>query len=135
MAHVLIVDDDPGVGDTFGRMLTLEGHRVTICGTAEAALAKASTDPPAAVLVDMRMPVVSGLDFLRRLRQTPALRELPAAIVTGNYFLSDPVLMEMRALGATVRYKPLWLDDLMALMSELLAPRVTADGPAPSPES
>jgi CheY-like chemotaxis protein len=120
VAHILIVDDDPVVGETFARMLTLEGHRVSTVQTAEAALATAGLDAPDALILDMRMPVVSGLDFLRQLRRDPRLRETPVAIVTGDYFLNEPVLAEMRALGATVRYKPLWMDDLSALAKSLL---------------
>lgn len=121
MAHILIVDDDLVVGETFARMLTLEGHRVITCQAAQAALDAASLEPPDALILDMRMPVVSGLDFLRQLRRDPRLRETPVAIVTGDYFLNEPILAEMRALGATVRYKPLWMDDLTALAQVLLA--------------
>lgn len=120
MAHILIVDDDPVVGETFARMLTLDGHRVTTVQTAEAALTSAGLDAPDALILDMRMPVVSGLDFLRQLRRDPRLQETPVAIVTGDYFLNEPVLAEMRALGATVRYKPLWMDDLSALAKSLV---------------
>jgi DNA-binding response OmpR family regulator len=120
VAHILIVDDDPVVGETFARMLTLEGHRVTTVQTADAALTSSAIDAPDALILDMRMPVVSGLDFLRQLRRDARLRETPVAIVTGDYFLNEPVLAEMRALGATVRYKPLWMDDLSALAKSLL---------------
>lgn len=121
MAHILIVDDDRVVGETFARMLTLEGHRVTTVQSAEAAMTAAGSDLPDALILDMRMPVVTGLDFLRQLRREPRLRETPVAIVTGDYFLNEPVLAEMRSLGATVRYKPLWMDDLSALAQSLLS--------------
>lgn len=121
MAHILIVDDDLVVGETFARMLTLSGHQVTTVESAEAALAASASEVPDALILDMRMPVVSGLDFLRTLRRDVRLRETPVAIVTGDYFLNEPVLAEMRALGATVRYKPLWMDDLNALAQSLLA--------------
>jgi len=120
VAHILIVDDDRVVGETFARMLTLEGHRVTTVQSAESALAAAGADLPDALILDMRMPVVNGLDFLRQLRRDPQLREMPVAIVTGDYFLNEPVLAEMQSLGATVRYKPLWMDDLSALAQSLL---------------
>jgi DNA-binding response OmpR family regulator len=121
VAHILIVDDDQVVGETFARMLTLEGYRVTSVQSVDAALAATATEAPDALIVDMRMPVVSGLDFLRLLRRDSRLREVPVAIVTGDYFLNEPILAEMRALGATVRYKPLWMDDLSALAQSLLA--------------
>jgi CheY-like chemotaxis protein len=120
VAHLLIVDDDPGVGETFARMLTLNGHTVTTVQSADAALEAARTELPDAMILDMRMPVISGLDFLRQLRRDNRLRDMPVAIVTGDYFLNEPLLTELRALGATVRYKPLWMDDLTSLSQELL---------------
>jgi two-component system response regulator TctD len=121
VAHILIVDDDQVVGETFARMLTLSGYRVTTVQTADAALVATTEQPPDALILDMRMPVVNGLDFLRQLRRDARLRDIPVAIVTGDYFLDEPILAEMRALGATVRYKPLWMDDLSALAQSLLA--------------
>lgn len=121
MAHILIVDDDQVVGETFARMLTLSGYRVTTVQSVDAALTATSDETPDALILDMRMPVVSGLDFLRVLRRDSRLREIPVAIVTGDYFLNEPVLAEMRSLGATIRYKPLWMDDLSALAQSLVA--------------
>ena len=121
VAHILIVDDDQVVGETFARMLTLAGYRVTAVQSVDSALVAASEEVPDALILDMRMPVVSGLDFLRMLRRDGRLREVPVAIVTGDYFLNEPILAEMRSLGATVRYKPLWMDDLSALAQSLLA--------------
>lgn len=121
MAHILIVDDDQVVGETFARMLTLSGYRVTTVQSVDAALTATSGETPDALILDMRMPVVSGLDFLRLLRRDSRLREIPVAIVTGDYFLNEPVLAEMRSLGATIRYKPLWMDDLSALAQSLVA--------------
>ena len=70
----------------------------------------------------MRMPITSGLQFLRLIRSRPALHETPVAIVTGDYFLSDAIQQELRALGASIRYKPLWLEDLIVLAKHLLRP-------------
>ena len=45
---------------------------------------------------------------------------MPVAIVTGDYFLDDAVSRELHSLGAEVRFKPLWLEDLLALAGNLL---------------
>ena len=117
---ILIVDDDRSVADTFARMLKLEGFQVATALSAEAGLQLAMQVRPDAIILDMRMPITSGLQFLRLIRSMPALSEVPVAIVTGDYFLSDPVQHELRALGASIRYKPLWLEDLIALAKALI---------------
>ncbi|HKV98212.1 MAG TPA: response regulator [Vicinamibacterales bacterium] len=122
MARILIVDDDLAVSETFARMLRLDGHDVATVESAALALEDASRQVPDALILDMRMPGQGGLDFLRNLRADARFRGVPVGIVTGDYFLKDEVLAELSALGATVRYKPLWMDDLAALTETLLHP-------------
>jgi len=118
---ILIVDDDRSVADTFARMLKLEGFEVATAINAEAGLELADNVRPSAVILDMRMPITNGLQFLRLLRAKPHLVEVPVAIVTGDYFLSDPIQHELKTLGASIRFKPLWLEDLIALAKTLVA--------------
>jgi two-component system OmpR family response regulator len=121
---ILIVDDDEGVTQTFARMLRLEGYQVRTAMTAEKGLAEAEQNHPDAIILDLRMPLVDGLGFLRRLRAQDAQRSVPVAIVTGDYFLDDTVSNELRELGAELRFKPLWLEDLVGLTRNLLRSRV-----------
>jgi two-component system response regulator PrrA len=120
---ILIVDDDEGVTQTFARMLKLEGFQVRTAVNAESGLKVASESQPNAIILDLRMPLIDGLGFLRRLRSQSAQRATPVAIVTGDYFLEDAVAAELRELGAELRFKPLWLEDLVGLAHNLL--RVT----------
>jgi DNA-binding response OmpR family regulator len=118
---ILIVDDDRAVADTFARMLKLEGFEVATAINAEAGLQLAESVRPSAIILDMRMPITNGLQFLRTVRSKPHLVEVPVAIVTGDYFLSDPITQELKSLGAAIRFKPLWLEDLIALAKTLVA--------------
>jgi DNA-binding response OmpR family regulator len=120
LAKILIVDDDEGVTTTFARMLRLEGFDVRTALNGEMGLREASRSQPDAIILDLRMPLVDGLRFLRRLRADDAQRDVPVAIVTGDYFLDDEVASELRKLGAEVKFKPLWLDDLVDLARNLL---------------
>ena len=120
---ILIVDDDEGVTQTFARMLKLEGFQVRTAINAESGLRLANESQPNAIILDLRMPLVDGLGFLRRLRSQDDQRATPVAIVTGDYFLEDSVANELRELGAELRFKPLWLEDLVGLARNLL--RVT----------
>lgn len=119
-SKILIVDDDEGVTQTFARMLRLEGYQVRTAVNAETGLREAEDCHPDAIILDLRMPLVDGLGFLRRLRAHDEQRLVPVAIVTGDYFLDDAVSTELRELGAELRFKPLWLEDLVGLARNLL---------------
>ena len=118
---ILIVDDDRSVTDTFARILKLEGFQVATAVSADAGLELANNIRPDGILLDMRMPITSGLQFLRMVRSKPHLVDVPVAIVTGDYFLSDPIQNELKSLGAAVRFKPMWLEDLVALARTLVS--------------
>jgi two-component system response regulator PrrA len=119
-AKILIVDDDEGVTHTFARMLRLEGYQVRTAVNAETGLREAEQSHPDAIILDLRMPLLDGLGFLRKLRAHDDQRSVPVAIVTGDYFLDDAVSAELRELGAELRFKPLWLEDLVGLARNLL---------------
>ena len=118
--RVLIVDDDVSVTDTFSRMLRLEGYEVWSALSADEGLSLAQTHRPHAIILDLRMPLTSGLHFLRAIRAIPGLTGTPVAIVTGDYYLDDAQSNEIRELGAELRYKPLWLEELVTLARDLL---------------
>lgn len=120
VATILVVDDDEGVTQTFARMLRLEGYDVRTAMNAETGLREADKSHPDAIILDLRMPLVDGLGFLRRLRARDEQRDTPVAIVTGDYFLDDQVSAELRELGAELKFKPLWLEDLVGLARHLL---------------
>lgn len=118
---ILIVDDDRAVVDTFARMLKLEGFNVATAISPETGLELAQSVRPDAIILDLRMPLVNGVQFLRHIRSKDYLVDVPVAIVTGDYFLGDSTAAELKSLGASVRFKPLWLEDLVALARTLLA--------------
>jgi CheY-like chemotaxis protein len=129
---VLVVDDDEGVALTFSRMLRLQGYRVETATNAETGLALATAHKPDAIILDLRMPIFGGLEFLRRLRSAntdPASAAPSVTIVTGDYFIEEPIASELRQLGAQVCFKPLWIDDLVDVVGRMLAPPPpSADG-------
>jgi two-component system response regulator PrrA len=118
---ILIVDDDKSVADTFARMLKLEGFTVATALSAEVGLELAESVRPQAIILDMRMPITNGLQFLRLVRSKPHLVDVPVAIVTGDYFLPESVQHELKSLGASIRFKPMWLEDLVALARTLVS--------------
>lgn len=122
LGRILIVDDDRSVADTFSRLLTLEGFEVATALEPGLGLELADSIAPNAIILDLRMPLISGIQFLRAIRSRPHLSSTPVAIVTGDYFLSDALQEEVASLGATLRFKPMWVEDLVAL-ARTLTPR------------
>ena len=118
--RVLIVDDDGATADSFSRTLRLEGFEVWAALSAEEGLTLAQTHQPHAIVLDLRMPLTSGLQFLRAVRTIPGLTNTPIAIVTGDYALEDSQRDEIKLLGAELRFKPIWLEELVTLARELL---------------
>ena len=102
-------------------MLKLEGFGVATALSAEAGLELADNVNPQAIILDMRMPITNGLQFLRLVRSKPHLVDIPVAIVTGDYFLAESIQQELKALGASIWFKPLWLEDLIALAKTLVS--------------
>ena len=119
-ARVLIVDDDVSVTELFARMLRLEGFEVWAAHSADEGLVLAQTHRPHAVILDLRMPLTSGVQVLRSLRAIPSMQHTPVTIVTGDYYLAESQRTEIRDLGAEVRFKPLWLDELVTLARDML---------------
>jgi DNA-binding response OmpR family regulator len=121
VARVLIVDDDSSVTDTFSRMLRLEGHEVWAAHSAREGLKLAQTHQPTAVVVSLRSPLGASMDLVRTLKTMPHLAQTPMAIVSGDYYPKPDHVTELATLGVDLTYKPMWLDELVALARRLLA--------------
>jgi DNA-binding response OmpR family regulator len=117
---ILIVDDDVVLARAFARALIGEGYEVRAVHTAEEALQTVRTNPPDAIILDFRMPLINGAGFLYRLRSQAAHRTIPVLVVTGESFLEDDVLAELRELGAAVRVKPIGLEEFLEATRNLL---------------
>src|SRR5688572_5477278 len=101
-------------------MLKLEGFAVATALNADAGLELADNIHPDAIILDMRMPITNGLQFLRQVRARPHLVEIPVAIVTGDYFLPESIQQEVRRLGASLKFKPLFMEELLLLAKALV---------------
>jgi two-component system response regulator MprA len=120
-ARILIVDDDETVLQTFAKALSLEGYEVRTAASPLIGLQEVEDTPPDAILLDLRMPFVNGVGFLYRLRAQSAHRHTPVAIITGDSCIDDPAMIELQGLNAEVRFKPMWIDEVVTLTRSLLA--------------
>jgi DNA-binding NtrC family response regulator len=111
MAKILIVDDEPDILSALGRFFERSGHDVLRAGTGEAGARLAQSERPAVMLLDLRLPDMSGFEVLERTReQRPVVimitghGDIPLAVqamqLGAEGFLTKPV--ELAHLGAVV---------------------------------
>jgi DNA-binding NtrC family response regulator len=79
---ILLVEDDPGAAESLQYVLEDEGHTVIAARTGEEGLARAGTERCDVVLTDLRLPGLSGLDLVKRLRAARA--RLPIILMTAH---------------------------------------------------
>jgi two-component system response regulator MprA len=96
MSTVLIVDDDAAVRRTVRRLLEGMGHDLREASTASEALAGMTTSPPDALVLDLLMPRVNGLEFLAILQHRHDLPRVPILVITGSV-TSERAVMELGA--------------------------------------
>jgi CheY-like chemotaxis protein len=116
---ILVVDDDQTVTATFAMALQRDGFNVRTAPNAETGLREAAAHHADAIILDLRMPLINGIGFLYRLRGRDEHRLTPVAIVTGA-IVDDTMAAEIGELGAEVRFKPLWLEEVVQLARDLV---------------
>ena len=118
---ILLIEDDPVVSHVLERMLRLAGYDVVAARDASAGLRAMAAAAPAAVLVDLRMPMMNGLELVRQIRERETNgRHTPIAVITADYCLDDTITHRLRELQAELYFKPLWLDDLRQIVDTLV---------------
>jgi two-component system response regulator FixJ len=95
-AMVHIIDDDPGVRKSLGLVMESASLTVTVYESGEAFLDAVDPRQPGCVVLDLRMPGISGLEVLQRLRA--AKNEIPAIIISGH--ADVPTAIRSMKLGA-----------------------------------
>lgn len=117
---VLIVEDDPGAAEAFEHILKAEGYGVCVAPDAQSAFVEIERALPAAVVLDLHLPITDGLEVLRGLRATSRHAHIPVAVVTGDYLVEERVTRELQVLGAQLYFKPLWEEDLIRIVHNLI---------------
>ena len=127
MARVLVVDDEPAVRRALERALNLEHHDVALAEDGEQALDALASQPADAVILDVMMPKLDGLEVCRRLRK--AGDRTPVLMLTARDAVDDRV--EGLDVGADdYLVKPFALRELQARVRALLRRSGDGDGAA-----
>ena len=123
MARVLVVDDEPAVRRALERALKLDDYEVVLAADGQEALDELASSPADAVVLDIAMPRVDGLEVARRIRR--AGDRTPILMLTARDAIDDRV--EGLDVGADdYLVKPFALKELQARLRALL--RRTGEG-------
>ncbi|HEU0203073.1 MAG TPA: AAA family ATPase [Burkholderiaceae bacterium] len=117
--HVLVADDVPTNRALVADVLSNLGFETTQAADGAEAVAAAQAVRPDLAVLDLAMPVMSGVEAIRRLRSLPALRSVPIVVVSANP--SEASKNECLAAGADAFLtKPIQVDELIRLVGKLL---------------
>lgn len=89
--HILVVEDEAALVELLRYNLEEEGFRVSDAADGEAALAAVAEDKPDLVVLDLMLPLISGLEICRQLRRRPETRGLPIIMLTARGEESDRI--------------------------------------------
>jgi two-component system response regulator MprA len=115
--RILVVDDDQAVRDSLRRSLAFNGYDVELAADGLAALESIARNRPDAVVLDVMMPRLDGLEACRRLRS--AGEDLPILVLTARDAVSDRVA-GLDAGADDYLPKPFALEELLARLRALL---------------
>lgn len=82
MKTILVVDDEFDLTGTLRAILEGEGFHVDTCDNGKAALGRLKSFKPDLVLMDVMMPMLSGLEVLKSMRQSEQLKDVPVILMS-----------------------------------------------------
>lgn len=121
---ILSIDDDPGCQKAAARFLTaIGGHKVEAAYSGAEGLAKAARLKPDIILLDLRLPDMSGEQVLDLLLTTPSTETLPVVILTGADLNKERRrALNMRKNLRLLAQKPAGLSTLLRKMNKIVSP-------------
>ncbi|MEJ5090747.1 response regulator [Sphingobacterium faecium] len=114
---IMICDDDQGILDVLQMLLELEGYEVLPQLNSIHVIKEIMIHSPDILLLDLWMPVLSGDQILKAIRNTPEIKQLPVIVLSASGD-GHKIAMEVGADGFIA--KPFDLDDIMLKINSLL---------------
>ena len=88
-ATILVVDDDPVIQKLLAVNFEMEGYRVVTAGDGEEALAQVAAERPDAVVLDVMMPKIDGIEVVRRMRADAVVAAIPVLLLSARAQAKD----------------------------------------------
>jgi CheY-like chemotaxis protein/signal transduction histidine kinase len=128
LKRLLVVEDNPGEQLSIRELLGHNDIQVTIAATGEEALAAIAEQPFDCMVLDLRLPDMTGFDVLERMRDTPPLIDLPVVVFTGKD-LSPEEDARLHTLARSVVVKGVESPERLLDETALFLHRVVSDLP------
>lgn len=122
MARILIAEDDQDIRELVALTLQFHGHEVVSAVDGAEALEKAQGDPFDVILMDVRMPRMTGYEACRRMREIDVTREVPIIFLSAKGQESE-IKAGMEAGATQYILKPFTPEVLAGKISEILDPK------------
>src|SRR5205823_3949781 len=127
--RLLVVEDNPAEQLSIRELLGYDDIDVTVAATGTEALALVNDQQFDCVVLDLRLPDMSGFEILEKLRDTPSLSDLPVVVFTGKELTSEEDA-RLRTLARSVVVKGAESPERLLDETALFLHRVVADLPA-----
>jgi two-component system cell cycle response regulator DivK len=121
MTKILLVEDNEMNRDMLSRRLQKNGYQIVIAVDGEEGVAKAQSEAPALILMDMSLPGIDGWEATRRVKAAPETRSIPVIALTAHAMSGD----REKALAAgcdDFDTKPVDLTRLLQKIEALIGP-------------
>jgi DNA-binding response OmpR family regulator len=120
MAKILIAEDERDIRDLIAFTLRFAGHEVIPTTNGAEAVQAAHDEKPDLILLDVRMPRLTGYDACRQIKQAPDLQHIPVVFLSAKGQESE-VQTGLEAGAAAYILKPFAPDDLTRRLQEVLS--------------
>ncbi|MDQ3849025.1 MAG: response regulator transcription factor [Actinomycetota bacterium] len=127
--HILVVDDEPTIGEVLGRYLERAGYRVRVAGDGHGAMAAFQHQAPDLIVLDLMLPGIDGLEVMRRVRELD--RDHTAIILLTARGEESDRIVGLRLGADDYVVKPFSPAEIVARVDAVLRRLDTAPGPEP----
>ena len=120
MAKIVVADDEQDIRDLLAFTLRFAGHEVLAASNGEEAFQMTRTEKPALVVLDVRMPLMNGLETCRQIKADPVLCHIPVLFVSA-WGQESEIQSGMDAGAVEYVVKPFEPTAIIRKVAELLA--------------
>ena len=100
MARILVIEDEELLRNLYAELLEMKGYKVDTCSDGQNALEFLENKKPDLMLLDVNMPNLDGVEFLKKIKKNSKLKQIPVLLITGVIQVEKiSVCLDLGAVG------------------------------------